>query len=1021
MGLSPVGTTTKFYDGNILMGGDGNDTLIGKGGFDILDGDAWLNVRIKIVIANGPNAGTYSAESLNSDTTVAGPHAGKVYNINPDGSPNFADVAFGGRSLTSLMVDRTINPGEMSIVREIQYDNTNLTGFGWNIDTAVFRGTMAEYDVEGSVDLNGDGDSNDADEFAAIDVNLDGFISVRDRDNGSVGAIVNGVQLPSRRLLDANGLPIAGGLFTDDLDLLKNIEQLRFSDQTVQIVDLPTLVNWNGVRSASENALPDNGEVIATLSMASGAVVNPIWSVTSGTAPVTVTGGVVTTTAALAANSVYTLTVRATETGNTSVFVEEFITIRTGTAGADSLNGDVFTDVIYALAGDDLVNGLGGNDTLFGQAGNDTLNGGSGSDNLTGGIDNDIVNGGTGNDTINYVIGDGVDTVDGGSGSDRLVLTSNVGNQTLAVTLNAAGVMTNFQGGSVTGVESVTADLGGGTDTLIYTAPGGVTVNLVNGTATGFTSIAGIENVNTNGGSDTVTGDGNNNVLNAGGAADIVNGGDGNDSINGGAGDDTINGDAGDDIITYAMGGGADTVDGGADFDELRVITNAAANDTLDVIVNGAGVVTSIEGGSVTNVERITVNLGTGFDRISYAGSAIGVTVNLAVPSATGLFSIANTEDVTGTAQADILTGNNLANILDGGAGNDIMNGGLGNDDLNGDAGLDTFTYVMGGGADNVDGGSQSDTLNIITAGNANDQLDVIVNGAGVVTSIEGGSITSVETINVNLGGGNNTITYAGSASGVTVNLGGLGAPVAATGLASVINTQNVTGTAQADTLTGSNAVNILNGGAGADTINGAGGNDTINGGTGGDTLIGGIGSDTINTGAANDDVVDLIQFTAAGTAEFGDTINNFDANGIVDRVEFGGSLNTLFDNGTNDDNIQFVSGDGANGGNTAVNLGVTEALFLNGANGEGVTNGSLDNAGAVATEFNAEFALTALNNQATLLVINDTNGTSAAVWRWVQNTAPGGNTAEIDANELVLIGVVNANATVTTASFDFF
>jgi hypothetical protein len=31
------------------------------------------------------------------------------------------------------------------------------------------------------------------------------------------------------------------------------------------------------------------------------------------------------------------------------------------------------------------------------------------------------------------------------------------------------------------------------------------------------------------------------------------------------------------------------------------------------------------------------------------------------------------------------------------------------------------------------------------------------------------------------------------------------------------------------------------------------------------------------------------------------------------------------------------------------------------------------------------------------------------------------GNTAEVDANELQLIGVINANATVTTASFDFF
>ena len=63
---------TSYRDGNILMGGDGNDFLRGRGGYDVLDGDAWLNVRIKIVIASGPNAGTYSAELMNTDTSVVG-------------------------------------------------------------------------------------------------------------------------------------------------------------------------------------------------------------------------------------------------------------------------------------------------------------------------------------------------------------------------------------------------------------------------------------------------------------------------------------------------------------------------------------------------------------------------------------------------------------------------------------------------------------------------------------------------------------------------------------------------------------------------------------------------------------------------------------------------------------------------------------------------------------------------------------------------------------------------------------
>ena len=134
------------------------------------------------------------------------------------------------------------------------------------------------------------------------------------------------------------------------------------------------------------------------------------------------------------------------------------------------------------------------------------------------------------------------------------------------------------------------------------------------------------------------------------------------------------------------------------------------------------------------------------------------------------------------------------------------------------------------------------------------------------------------------------------------------------------------------------------------------------------------------------------------------------------DRVEFGGALNTLFDDGTTNDVFQFVSGNGANGGNTAANLnGTVEALFLSGANSEGVTTANLGNAAAVATEFNAEFTMIAANGEATLLVINDTNGNSAAVWQYVEN---GG--AEIQAAELTLIAIINANATVNTTDFAF-
>ena len=94
------------------------------------------------------NGTIYSAEFAEHGHGVHGQYAGKVFNTNAGRHPNFASPAFGGRSLNSLLLDGTINPGQMSIVREILTDTTNVTG-GHDTDTAIFQGTRAEYDIEG--------------------------------------------------------------------------------------------------------------------------------------------------------------------------------------------------------------------------------------------------------------------------------------------------------------------------------------------------------------------------------------------------------------------------------------------------------------------------------------------------------------------------------------------------------------------------------------------------------------------------------------------------------------------------------------------------------------------------------------------------------------------------------------------------------------------------------------------------------------------------------------------------------
>jgi len=743
---------TNFANGNILMGGDGNDLIKGLGGNDIIDGDAWLNVRIRIVIPAGqPNAGTYSAESMNSDTTVMGPNAGKVFNVfttGPNaGQPNFASPAFGGASLTSLMLAGTINPGALSIVRELSFDDTNATGAAANLDTAVFQGNYAEYDIEGRTTTGPDGSG--AVIRSSFDVNGDGFIAVTDRDDGVTGATVGGVTLLTRRLL------------TDGTDLLKNIERLQFADQAIRIgVEAPTDIQWNGVVPGISD-LPAAGAVIANLATVDQDTLAPgftytLVSQTGATGSFTVsTAGVVTRTGGpMLINSTYTLTVLSTDDAGLS-FTETF-TIRTDSDGNTNLSAlaTATDDIIYADDGNDIAAGGDGNDTLFGMNGNDTLDGGLG-----------------------------------------------------------------------------------------------------------------------------------------------------NDVLNGGAG---------------------------------------------------------------------------GLDTASYASAAAAVTVSLALTTqqntlGAGLDTLVDIENLTGSALNDTLGGNASANLINGGIGADAMTGGDGSDTFVVDNAGDT---VVESAADGDTDAVQTSLLTYTLADN--------VESLGILAGSAGNRVWTGNAID-------NTITSNGGA----------------------------------DTLNGGDGNDTLSGNGGADTINGGNGNDTINGGAQADILIGGAGADTINMGGVELLAFDAVRFTAAG--DYGDTILNFDANGVPllgllrDQVQFSDSLNTLFDDGTNDDNISFVTSGAANNSNTAVNLnGVNEALFLTGAVNDGVTTANLGIAAAVATEFNAEFAITAANGEATLLVINDTNGNSAAMWQWVQNTTAAGQTAEIDVGELTLIGVINANATVATASFDF-
>ena len=99
-----LGGTDTFTGGNIILGGLGSDLIEGRAGDDVLDGDAWLNVKI-----SGPNGQSYTALS----------------------------------QVQAALFDGSISPRDLSIVREV----INPVGEPEEdvVDVAVFSGPQSEY------------------------------------------------------------------------------------------------------------------------------------------------------------------------------------------------------------------------------------------------------------------------------------------------------------------------------------------------------------------------------------------------------------------------------------------------------------------------------------------------------------------------------------------------------------------------------------------------------------------------------------------------------------------------------------------------------------------------------------------------------------------------------------------------------------------------------------------------------------------------------------------------------------
>jgi Ca2+-binding RTX toxin-like protein len=445
------------------------------------------------------------------------------------------------------------------------------------------------------------------------------------------------------------------------------------------------------------------------------------------------------------------------------------------------------------------------------------------------------------------------------------------------------------------------------------------------------------------------------------GANDTLQGSAGDDTLYGQAGNDVLNGGSGNDVIGVDIdggGSGTDTIQGGSETDTLRIVDNGGDSETLAVSYNGTRI-TNIEGATTVaaDVEIVTADGGAGADdNLSYTAPAgVGVTVDLTTGTASGFTSIANFENVSGTAQGDTITGSGAANDLDGNAGNDTINGEGGNDNIVGEGGLDTING--GAGNDAINGGANGDTIN---GGDNNDTItqvstegrDLVDGGAGAdnyqLNGVFGGETFRIYTRAAFLALNPAAVLAAGTEIVITRN-GTTDASVIAE-LDNIeeiaVNTLNVT----------------VNDGNGQPNGGGAGGGDTVQ-------VIGNFAGTSLNfstitvNGGQGDDFVDISQLESEHRIVF--TSNGGD-DAIIgevrpqDVIDWDDVINgTSADNALNGgDGNDYISGAGGNdiiwggAGNDRINGG-TGADDMSGNAGNDVFY--VDNAGDVVREVDGE------------------------------------------------------------------
>ena len=298
-------------------------------------------------------------------------------------------------------------------------------------------------------------------------------------------------------------------------------------------------------------------------------------------------------------------------------------------------------------------------------------------------------------------------------------------------------------------------------------------------------------------------------------------------------------------------------------------VTGAAGNETL-TINNGGG------GGAFDDDDDFTIDLSSGIDRLVITGRTTADTVAFTPFSSDGSDisqTGVETFTVNGNAGDDIVNGGTFASglTLNGGAGNDQVTGGVGNDTLNGGDGNDTINGNAGIDLLTYASTATGVTVNLTTVAAQN----TVGSGADTISGIESlfgtpanDTLTGSATANSISGSGGDDLLVGGDGDD-TLN-GGDGADTVSYSTSGVPVTVNLSVATAQNTGAGvdliSNVENAL-GGSGSDTLTGTTGANTLTGGPGNDALSGGDGDDRLDGGDGRDRVL-------YGSATAGVTVN---------------------------------------------------------------------------------------------------------------------------------------------------